>query len=60
MTADDMRTIRQWCALIAARDVEGMRRACEENDRNGDFADATAEDLVYHLVAWMGEISHVE
>lgn len=56
MAAPDVQLIRRWAALIAAWNVEGMRAACRENDANGDFDDATAEELVEILVGWMKDV----
>lgn len=56
MAAPDVQLIRRWSALIAAWNVEGMRAACRENDANGNFDDATAEELVEILVEWMKDV----
>ena len=48
--------LRKWSALIAAWNVEGMRAACRENDANGNFDDATAEELAEILVEWMKDV----
>lgn len=56
----DLETVAKWAALIAAKDVEGMRAACAANDRNGDFEDSTGADLVHHLIGWSAELMGYE
>lgn len=50
--ASDRKTAARFLRLAISGSLEEMRSACEDEDRNGDFADATKDELAEILGMW--------
>lgn len=54
--AEDRRVAFRFLKLATSGHVASMRDACKDNDPNGDFDDATAEELAEILATWAKEV----